>query len=59
MLEVDAYGLDGLEYRYEEEYGVDRGHDKELPVWSSLRISHRPYSAKRLAKTYLRRLDLR
>ena len=35
MLEVDAYGLDGLEYRYEEEYGIDRGHDKELPVWSS------------------------
>jgi hypothetical protein len=34
-LEADAYGLDGLEYGYEEEGGVERGHDKELPVWSS------------------------
>jgi hypothetical protein len=32
--ETGTYGLDGLEYGYEEEYGVDRGHDKELPVWS-------------------------
>jgi hypothetical protein len=35
---ADAYGLDGLEYGYEEEYGVDWGHDKELPVWSSYKV---------------------
>jgi hypothetical protein len=29
-----AYGLGGLEYGYEEECRVDRGHYKELPVWS-------------------------
>ena len=35
---VDAYGFDGLEYGYKEEYGVDWGHDKELPVWSSYKF---------------------
>ena len=57
-LEAGAYGLDGLEYGYEEEYGVDWGHDKELPVWSFYKVRIDLNGAERLAKTYLKRLDL-
>lgn len=36
--EANAYWLDGLEYGYEEEYRVNWGHDKELPVWLSTKL---------------------
>ena len=45
--DADTYGPDGLEYGYEEECGVDWGHDEELPVWSFYKVRTDLYSAER------------
>lgn len=36
-----AYGLNSLEYGYEEECRVDWGHHKELPVWSLVMVTYK------------------